>query len=299
MQSRQTMSDDCCYVELPGGRRLAYAEWGDPQGAPVFYFHGFPGSRMEARLADVAARRLGIRLIAPDRPGFGLSPLQSGRRLSDWPGDVAAMADVLQLARFHVLGVSGGCPYAIACGQAIAGRIPRLAIVCGLGALAGAEHANGMTASTSAAVRLYMETAVRAHGAYSLMAGPLMGQFPQLVFNLMIGTAGPADQEVLADPAVRQAVSDSFAEAFRGGSEGAAQEVGLFTQPWEIDPTRVNVPVQLWHGDADRTAPIAMGQWLAAVLPDCDARFIAGEEHFSLIVRYMERILGDLVGPRN
>jgi pimeloyl-ACP methyl ester carboxylesterase len=35
----------CENIQLPGGRKLAYAEYGDPYGMSIFFFHGFPGSR--------------------------------------------------------------------------------------------------------------------------------------------------------------------------------------------------------------------------------------------------------------
>jgi len=73
---------------LPGGRKLGYAEGGDPNGVPVFYFHGFPGSRLEATLLPPS----GIRLIGVDRPGYGLSTpapaaswLTGRRTLRLWP----------------------------------------------------------------------------------------------------------------------------------------------------------------------------------------------------------------------
>src|SRR3546814_7781630 len=62
---------------LPGARKLGYAEGGDREGAPVFYFHGFPGSRLEATLLPAS----GIRLIGVDRPGYGLSTARPYRKL--------------------------------------------------------------------------------------------------------------------------------------------------------------------------------------------------------------------------
>src|SRR6185312_3853086 len=102
-------------VRLADGRTLACLELGDPSGPPVLYFHGYPGSRLEARVAAAAARRLGLRLLAVDRPGFGQSTFQTGRSIGAWAADVAALADRLALGRFSIVGVSGGGPYALAC----------------------------------------------------------------------------------------------------------------------------------------------------------------------------------------
>jgi pimeloyl-ACP methyl ester carboxylesterase len=289
------VQDHCLFCRLPDGRRLAYAEWGDPQGSAVFYCHGFPGSRLEARLGDRPAQGLGIRLIAPDRPGFGASPPCADRRLSDWPADLAVLADALGIGRFDLLGVSGGAPYALACGQHLGERVQRMAIVCGLGELADRQYTRGMNTAAAAGLRLYQHVPLIAHWAYARLIGPLLGRFPEQIFRILVGNAGPADREALADADVRRIITTSFGEAFRGGGEGPAQELGIFTRPWDIDVSQVTVPVQLWHGEADRTVPVAMGRRHARLLPNCEARFLPGEGHFSLIVRYLGQVLKALV----
>jgi pimeloyl-ACP methyl ester carboxylesterase len=99
---------DLNIIQLPDGRKLAYAEYGDSQGVPVFFFHGFPGSRYDGEYSGQVAAEMGIRLIAPDRPGMGYSDYQPNRRLLDWPADVGHLADTLGLDKFGVLGYSGG-----------------------------------------------------------------------------------------------------------------------------------------------------------------------------------------------
>ena len=113
-------------VRLPDGRLIAVEEYGDPAGPPVFYFHGWPASRLEAGLIP----DLPVRLLALDRPGYGRSAPQRGRTLADWPADVTAVADRLGLARFHVVGLSGGGPYAAACALALPDRVLGVAMVC-------------------------------------------------------------------------------------------------------------------------------------------------------------------------
>ena len=96
-------------IELPDGRALAYAEFGQSDGLPVVYCHGSPGSRLEPLLiGDEVLTRAGLRVISPDRPGMGGSDFQPGRRIPDWPADLVCLADSLGLARFAMLGNSGG-----------------------------------------------------------------------------------------------------------------------------------------------------------------------------------------------
>src|SRR4029079_7237537 len=93
-------------IRLSDGRRLGYAEYGDPNGRPVLFFHGFGTSRVICPPDVELARSLGARLIAVDRPGIGLSEALPGRRLLDWPRDVAELANQLKLDRFAIIGWS-------------------------------------------------------------------------------------------------------------------------------------------------------------------------------------------------
>ncbi|MGI9522220.1 MAG: alpha/beta fold hydrolase, partial [Hyphomicrobiaceae bacterium] len=101
-------------IARPGRRVLGLCEFGDPHGFPVLAFHGNPGSRLMFRPANTIAQQLGLRLIAPDRPGTGASTIQPDRILSDWTKDVEAVLVACNIDRFALLGVSGGGPFSVA-----------------------------------------------------------------------------------------------------------------------------------------------------------------------------------------
>ena len=126
-----TMSLDERTIHLSDGRLLGYAEYGDPEGKPVFHFNGYPGTRFEAKLISDAAVRVGVRLIGIDRPGMGLSDFQPGRQILDWPDDVIELADALGLDHFSVVGVSGGGPYSASCAFKISDRLSACGIIAG------------------------------------------------------------------------------------------------------------------------------------------------------------------------
>lgn len=298
-----TPSDDAHppleFCRLADGRVMSFAQYGDPGGVAVMYCHGFPGSRYEAALGDAAARRLGIRLIAADRPGFGHSTLRPGRRFTDWPADLAALADSLGIARFHLLGVSGGGPYALACAQQLATRIDRIALVCAVGRLDQPDSTIGMDPVPAAAIRFYRAVPGLAYHAFGKFIGPLVRRDPKRVFGLLMGNAAAADRQVLADTQVRECLTESFAEAFHQGAEGPVQDLALLVGPWELDLRRVVAPVSLWHGDRDRTVPQRMGRVLARQLAHCDPHWIGGEGHISLIVRYLDDVFGALLGANS
>jgi molybdopterin-guanine dinucleotide biosynthesis protein A len=118
-------------VRVRDGRRLGYAEYGDPAGFPVMFFHGTPGSRLKGSICADAAAGAGARLICPERPGYGLSDPKRGRRLLDWPDDVVDLAAGLGVDRFAVVGTSGGGPHTVACAYKIPERLTAVAILAG------------------------------------------------------------------------------------------------------------------------------------------------------------------------
>ena len=74
---------------LTGGRRLGYAEYGDPSGPLVLWFHGTPGGRRQfPLLGRRAAEELGLRVVLVERPGSGLSDPHPYQAVADWAADM-------------------------------------------------------------------------------------------------------------------------------------------------------------------------------------------------------------------
>src|SRR5438067_10004764 len=131
-------------VQLHDGAVLVFEEYGDPDGVPVIFCHGWPSSRTMARLTDEPARALGIRIISPDRPGISSSTLKPNRKLSDWPGTVGRLVDHLGIVEFRILAISGGAPYAYATAAAMPERVRAIAIVGGAPPLAEITNTAGL-----------------------------------------------------------------------------------------------------------------------------------------------------------
>jgi pimeloyl-ACP methyl ester carboxylesterase len=281
-------------IRLRDGRFLGFAEYGAPDGCPVLYFHGLPASRLEAGLTDRAAVRLGVRIVAPDRPGFGRSDFQPGRTLADWPEDVGQLADALGLQRFAVLGVSGGGPCAVACACRMPRRLTAAGLVGSLGPIARPALARAMKWPA----RLSFFAARRwpgiARWLYAEPAGRLLRSRPLLALHLL--QVAEPDRPVLERADIRNLLQESIREAFRCGGRGALEELKLYASEWGLDLARIDCPVHLWHGEKDRTVPVIMGRHLAAAIPNCQARFYRKEGHFSLPVNHMEEILRPLAG---
>lgn len=267
---------DGATITLRDGRRLGYAQYGDPNGTPAFYFHGTPGSRLEAGLLTDAARAHGLRLIGVDRPGFGLSDFQKRRTIRDWPADVVELADALGIERFAVVGLSGGGPHVAACALVLRSRLTAAAIVSGAG-------------PPEARITPQMGRLRRALYRGWLRAVPIFT--PLFVWQMMLSVRHmPAsrwprfiDPRVLSRPQMRTAFKRDLVEAFQHGSRGAAHEYVLFSRPWQFALDEITMPVRLWHGDADKIVPIEVGRFVAAAIPNCDATYFAGEGHLLFV----------------
>jgi pimeloyl-ACP methyl ester carboxylesterase len=284
-------------LQLNDGRVLAYAEYGDPAGVPVIFCHGWPSSYTMGQLAHEAARDLRVRVISPDRPGISSSTIQTDRKLSDWPGLLKRLADHLDIDRFRMLAISGGAPYAYSAAVAMRGRVHAVAIVGGVIPFAELKDFKGllplyrwMLAGYRSRPRLLRHSFRFARIFLSLR--PPVRFRPLLLKMLMMRSCDAAS---LRDNAAFEAIFESQRRAWRGSAEGVMADAQIYAQPWGFAIEDVRVPVRLWHGRDDRAFAVRLAEELASRLPNCKARFVENEGHYSLPIRHMHEILQDLI----
>lgn len=280
-------------LRLRDGRLLGYAEWGDPAGKPVLYFHGLHSSRMALYQTPAFFAAHGVRFITVDRPGIGLSTFQRGRTLLDWPDDVAQLADALGLANFAILSMTGGGMYAVACAAAMPDRLAGVACVSPSAPL----DAPGI--SVSGTTGIFMGLARRAPwmlwAVYAVLV-PRLRRQPERIYRMLARGGSESDLRTLARPAVREMAVASVLEAFRSGYWGEVREVVIATQPWGLRLDQIALPIQLWDGDQNHLIPPSHAEYLAHVIPTARLHICRGEGSL-LIVTHMEEILLNIVGP--
>jgi pimeloyl-ACP methyl ester carboxylesterase len=282
-------------IELPDGRQLCYAEYGDPQGIPIFYFHGFPGSRLAGQRFHEVALALGYRIISIDRPGMGLSSLNKDRTILSWPSDVLHLADHLHIDRFSVMGYSGGAPYVAACAYIMPERLKGAVIVSGVAPFDHPTLQKGMTMNKKIAYYLIRRVSwvsmvlmkitlilFQKHERFQMMRG-MMKRLPE------------ADRAVLNDPYIKQMFIDITLEAFKKGVAGSAQEMQLLFKPWGFDLTQVHYPLVIWQGTLDPQVPLSHAEIYANSIPRAQLKLIENEGHHSLINNHIEAILKSAV----
>lgn len=211
-------------LTLPDDRRLAYSEYGDPNGHPVLYFHGGGASRLEPLLlGDEVFVRLGLRLIAPDRPGMGQSDFQPNRGFSDWTKDVTVLADALGLDKFSVFGVSAGGGYVAACAAKIPDRLHSAVIVSGGWEITAAD----LPKSGRWSWILIKQFPWLFRASIKLSQRSLQGS-PDKFLEASKKRLPAADYAVLKSPGRMQKSCEASIEGLRSGTRGPAWDIQLY-----------------------------------------------------------------------
>ncbi|MDS0299309.1 alpha/beta hydrolase [Halogeometricum sp. S1BR25-6] len=263
-------------VRLPDGRRVAYAEYGNPEGVPVCFLHGTPGSRLLGGLFADRAFEAGVRVFAPDRPGYGRSDAEPVRTPADAGRVVAAVADEADASRVGLVGFSGGGPHALAAAATRGDRVRRVDVVAG----AVPPSLRSSPPPTLRLLEILCERmpslAARLVGAQARLARRAP---PSLVTSQYTSVDG-----ALPD-GVADLVARDFAAAFARHRRGFVTETRLLAHPWEFSLEDVAAPVGLWHGDEDANVPVEGARRLAAWLPEADLTVLDGADHLRSLLR--------------
>ena len=281
---------NCSSIKLYDGRRLAYAEYGDPKGRPVFLLHGIAGSRLQYPANDTTAMTLGLRFIIPDRPGHGLSDQLEDRSLLDWPDDLIQLAKQLGIAKFSILSYSGGCSYALACAHKIPEYIEKISMITARGPI---DSFSDILSIDGAILRLARHMPALLSRYMRIMLADVV-QDPIKVLEKRSRHFSHSDKRCIENhPQQQQMYADALAESARQGPDGITHDIIVAMQPCEFSIKEIQSKIRLWHGVEDKSIPLRAARKLADELPDCDAIFVPNIGGM-LIIQHWDEILTDL-----
>ncbi|MDX2288074.1 MAG: alpha/beta hydrolase [Hyphomicrobiaceae bacterium] len=289
-------------IDVPGVGPTGLAVYGVQGGYPVLALHGAPACRLMYDVADAPARELGMTLYCPDRPGYGLTPLdRPDRTLRDRAAALEAVVDHLGLDRFAIIGISGGAPYAVALASRVRTRATALLLASPMGPFA--DYMSATVPATArrdiaAGHRLFFLGGPRrprllANGATLASAG--FKAAPQLFTRLFARSLGSADRRVLERPRNAASLIRMTRESLRQGVCGGIADLELFARPWGVGFDEVTAPALVCQGTADRIVPAALSVWLADRIPGCTLRRLENAGHFWVYDNARD-VLGTLIG---
>jgi pimeloyl-ACP methyl ester carboxylesterase len=271
-------------VIVSTGRALTAETSGPADGWPVFLLHGTPGSRNGPKPRSTLLHLMGIRLITYDRPGYGGSTRHESRRVADAADDVAAIADYFGIARFSVVGRSGGGPHALACAALLPHRVHRTAVLVGIAPhnAAGLQWFKGMA-----------EDNVREYSTADRDLATLVERLrlraertvhdPETLIEFLRDQMAEADRRVVDQVSIRRLLTDTYLEALRAGPYGWIDDVLAFRDDWGFDFHTITGPVRLWHGADDTFSPLNHTRWLAARIHTAEVQVLTNTAHFGAV----------------
>ncbi|PCJ94798.1 MAG: hypothetical protein COA50_10415 [Flavobacteriaceae bacterium] len=282
-------------IILKDGRTLAYAEYGDPDGLPMFYFHGGQESRLSSNFMDSTANSLNIRIIAPERPGIGLSSFQKDRSFLNYPNDIAQLANHLGIATFSVFGLSGGSPHVLACAYVFPERLQKIAIVSGT----APHNYKGKLKGMWFPVKLihWFANSKKDKNLRGFIKNDYeaLAQKPEKRLKQLQRFLPKPDRELLkAKPQYGIDFIKGSLESYRQGTDAVVQEWKLYVADWGFAIKEIEPKINLWYGDKDKMTPKYRGLHLHKLLPNSKLHLLEDEGHFSLLRNHLEAILMEL-----
>ena len=274
-------------LRLEDGRRLAYREYGARDGWPVLALHGTPGSKLMFSIAEAAALELGLRLIAPDRWGYGKTDPHPRPSLEAWARDAAELVDALELSQLSLVGISGGSPYAAATAAHLGDRIVRMALAVPVGPLAG----NPVEHRLAPFHRFIFLGVGRRPGVTRFFFRGyrrLVAWKPRQAVMLVAVTQCPSDRALLRTPAVQEFLSTMLRDGLEPGVQGPAVDLELFASPWDFPLDRISSATRIWIGNDDQLVPLSAARHLASAIPNAELTELEGCGHFWIAQDYRQ-----------
>ena len=268
-------------VTTADGRTLGFAEYGDPMGDPVFWFHGTPGARRQLPPETaVEAQARGLRVIGVDRPGTGNSSSYAYETVVEFAPDIEELADGLGLAQFACVGLSGGGPFVLACAHQLPQRVVVGAVLGGVGPTRGQERAPGYTGLfplSEPFLALAREPLGRVVTALARISRPMASCF----YDGYVRFGPETDRAQLRRPEMKAMFLDDLSRAMEGGLEAPVSDLLLFSRPWGFRLEKIQVPIFFWQGEKDLVVPPSHGPHQASLVKNSRFTVVAGEGHFA------------------
>ncbi len=267
----------------------------------MFFLHGCPDTRHAAYAGDAAARSTGVQLVAVNRPGYGRSDAAESGHLSV-ADDVAAVADLLGIERYAVLGMSIGGPYALACAVRHPQRVTAVGVVASPAIVLELDppvHRDDLSPEQ----QQYFADLARSSVEESVEQ--MRPEFEAYVESLALSdpddaalsrrfTAGlpPADAAIMSRQTVDE-IAESTREAL-ANTAGYLRDAAISFRRWDFRPEEVSCPSTFWYGELDSNASVRNGEWFAANVPGAKLVVLEGTSHLGALHNHWEDILGTL-----
>jgi pimeloyl-ACP methyl ester carboxylesterase len=277
---------DTITLKLNNGHKVGYAEYGTRDGVPIIALHGMPNSHIMWKGMDQVASAHGIRLIAPDRAGYGASNDYLPKSLLDYSDDVSGLADMLGIEKFVIMAVSGGGPYGYACAYKLSDRLLSAVILSSLPPL---NILNNTTEMQSMNRLIFNLGRISPFGTSIILSNLLRLSLRSMQKHVQNNTSPSPD----ISPSLFAILAEDLTEVVRTSRKGISFDLNVYWRAWGFNFEDIKTKVFLWHGEADNLSPAPAAHYIAEHIPNCEAHFCAGEGHVEPLTKHIDEIFED------
>lgn len=229
------------FIKTKRNLKLAYTEFGDPKGKPLIYIHGYLGSGIVMKSVDTQAKKLGIKIIAIDRPGHGFSDYYKSDSLLDISNDINDLIQQLKIEKCQLLGSSAGGVYSLACVYKLNEYIEKVHLIAPLGPMCKNINNNWK-------VKLFLELPAK---------NKLLGHFLLGILRFLILHVSQKVMSITKlffskeEESKLDIVVPSVKRGLKQGIKATLNDSELLTKPWRIKFNEIKTKVHIWYGDND------------------------------------------------
>lgn len=278
----EALEDEVHFHTTRHGTKMAFHEYGDPQGRPLVFYHG-TGSHVHGMMLHKSARSRGFRVIAPDRPGVAQSEFRPGWTVLDFAHDVADLADALGIATFGAVGISGAGPTLMASAHAIPERLHCVVdLACAMPLYRDPEMVHHLGTMD----RIYAKLGSSLPLPLFEIPFSVLGftqkilKSPETFAHMFDSSLCPPDKALFRNPNLQYLFMRDFQELFRHGAEGPAYDAQTVYLNWGFSIADISTHIEVFHGTEDLFVPLQFSQYLGATAQDVHLNRIDGQGHF-------------------
>lgn len=278
------------FVQLSDNKKLCYAQYGDPDGKPIFLLHGNPGSRLSWGLIPGSPFLPDIRIIAPDRPGYGSTDFKPNA-LVRWPKDMSELADHLDIDRFSLFAPSGGGPYVLACAWKIPDRLNSTGIFGSVGPNVP-EATHGAIKSLKVLWRISNYVLPLIKLQMKITARYARKHPRKLAEKMKELELSEYDKRIFEREEIKSIFAIDFPVAYQQDGIGSAYDTTIPAK-WPIPLDKIKSKIYVWHAEQDILVG-NMSMYIADKLPNAELISLPGVGHL-WILDHMKEVLEKLM----
>ena len=273
-------------IKHQDGSNLGFAEYG-AENSPktIIYFNGSGGSRLEYPADRNILAELGLRFIATDRPGHGLSSPQPERKLLDWPHDISQLVNHLNVNKFYVLGWSAGGPHALACAYKLPDRVIAGAIISGLAPVDRPNPYDGLPLPNKILNFLGRKAPSLVY-LFRRLVYPMVMAESEEAGKKLAASFPPVDRQLAEKPENQRMLVTSIQEGYKQGWQGPAQDDIVINSPWGFSLEDIGVRIDIWQGEVDKNVPLHQGKYQHEKIPQSTLTILPGQAHLYILANW-------------